>query len=175
MKTKEDRINLYLNFMPSEFIPSDVLDSLGFFTAPASTKRHGSYSGGLFDHSFLVAKYLVELTEKLGLKWMNPRSPYVIGMFHDICKCDLYTPKPDEIGYDYNQDLIIPGHGDRSVIMLQKYMLLTDEELTCIRWHMGAYETDTRLWNNLHNAVKKWPNVIFTHAADMYVSKVLGV
>jgi 23S rRNA maturation-related 3'-5' exoribonuclease YhaM len=47
----------------------DRLDKLRFFDAPASTKRHGAYDGGLFDHSFAVAKYLVELTEKLGLTW----------------------------------------------------------------------------------------------------------
>ena len=96
-------------------------------------------------------------------------------MFHDICKCDFYTKKPDETGYDFKHELVIPGHGERSVIMLQKYLRLTDEELACIRWHMGAYETDTRLWNCYGLAVKLYPNVLFTHTADMFVSKVIGV
>jgi hypothetical protein len=178
--TKEERIQVYNKFMPringvSHYIGVGALDRIGFFEAPASTRRHGSYEGGLFDHSFAVAKYLVELTEKLGLKWHTERSPYVVGMFHDFCKCDFYTKKPDETGYDFKHELVIPGHGERSVIMLQKYLRLTDEELACIRWHMGAYETDTRLWNCYGLAVKLYPNVLFTHTADMFVSKVIGV
>ena len=175
---KEDAIKVYSMFMPDVYgSPYFIkkIDELGFFTAPASTRRHGSYEGGLFDHSFYVAKYLVELTEKLGLKWKDERSPYIVGMFHDICKCGLYKARADEIGYDFNKDLVIPGHGDRSVIMLQKYIHLNDEEIACIRWHMGAYETDTRLWDCYGLAVKLYPNVLFTHTADMYVSKVIGV
>ena len=175
---KEDRIEVYNKFMPPVYTSGvfpKKLDRLGFFTAPASTKRHGAYEGGLFDHSFAVANYLVDLTKALGLKWQDDRSPYVVGMFHDFCKCEFYTPKPDEIGYDYKKELIIPGHGERSVIMLQKFINLTDEEIACIRWHMGAYETDTRLWNCYGLAVKRYPNVLFTHTADMYVSKVIGV
>ena len=175
---KEVRIRIYQNFMPRPFrndIFVEWLDDLGFFEAPASTKRHGAYEGGLFDHSFNVAKYLTELTEQLGLTWEKETSPYIVGMYHDLCKCGLYIPKEDGIGYDFNTDLIIPGHGDRSVIMLQKFVNLTDEEIACIRWHMGAYETDTRLWNYYGHAVAKYPNVLFTHTADMYVSKVIGV
>lgn len=171
--TKVDRMALYIQFMPDATNLIKDLDRIGFFTAPASVKRHGAYEGGLFDHSLAVAKYLVELTEKLGLTWKNQTSPYIVGMFHDLCKCGLYEKEED--GYHFNSELIIPGHGDRSVIMLQRFIRLTDEEIACIRWHMGAYETDTRLWNSYGKAVSKYPNVLFTHTADMYASKVLGV
>ena len=173
---KNDRILIYTRFMPLTYgndVTLEKLDRLGFFEAPASTKRHGAYEGGLFDHSFAVAKYLVELTERLGLIWSDPRSPYLVGMFHDLCKCDFY--ETTATGYDYKHTLVIPGHGERSVIMAQKLFRLTDEEIACIRWHMGSYETDTRLWNSYGLAVKLYPNVLFTHTADMYASKVLGV
>lgn len=146
----------------------------GYFTAPASSKYHGAYDGGLFDHSFEVMKWLLYYTEKLGLKWDNERSPYVIGLFHDICKCGLYKPSYDGIGYDY-EDIIIPGHGDRSVIILQKYINLTNEEIACIRWHMGPYETDKRLWNNYSMALKVFPNILYTHTADVYASQIVGL
>ena len=42
---------------------------MGFFDSPASTKYHGAYKGGLFDHSLCVAQSLVDLTNKLNLKW----------------------------------------------------------------------------------------------------------
>lgn len=41
----------------------------GFFSAPASTKYHGAYEGGLFDHSFVVMNFLIELSAKNGLCW----------------------------------------------------------------------------------------------------------
>lgn len=90
----------------------------GFFTAPASTKHHGACEGGLFDHSCQVAKSLMELTDKLELDWKVARSPFLIGMFHDICKNE---------------------------------------------------------WNLYSKAVNKYPNVFYTHTADMIASQVLGI
>ena len=175
----ETRIKQYKNFMdynkPIYPIRVEILEGLGFFTAPASTKYHGAYEGGLFDHSLSTAESLVELTEKLGLKWERPESPYIVGMFHDLCKCDNYVKDFETGKYIYNPDIIIPGHGDKSVIMLSQYMRLTDEEIACIRWHMGAYETDTKLWNYYGKAIEKYPNVLFTHTADMIASRIRGV
>lgn len=115
------------------------------------------------------------MTEKLGLKWERPESPYIVGMYHDICKCDNYTTDFETGKYIYNPNIIIPGHGDKSVIMLSKYFKLTDEEIACIRWHMGAYETDTKMWNYYGAAIERYPNVLYTHTADMIASKIRGV
>jgi hypothetical protein len=163
-------------------ISVEELDKMGFFTAPASTKYHGAYEGGLFDHSLEVAKQLVELTNRLGLTWETPGSPYIVGMFHDLCKVDNYVEintleevAPINIKYKYNPSSIIPGHGEKSVIMLQKHIKLTDEEIACIRWHMGAYETDTKLWEYYGRAIETYPNVLYTHTADMIASKIVGV
>ena len=103
---KEDRIKQFLNFMGerSRFgITSKKLDEIGFFTAPASTKYHGAYEGGLFDHSLETAKQLVMLTDQIGLKWERPESPYIVGMFHDLCKCDNYIVDIETGKYKYNQ------------------------------------------------------------------------
>ena len=176
--TKLQRIEEYKLIMPIHTrLGSDVLESLGFFTAPASTKYHGSYSGGLFDHSLEVTKSLLELTEKLGLKWERPESPCIVGMYHDLCKCDLYKYDIETGKYIYNDESILPGHGDKSVIMLQRYFSidLTDEEIACIRWHMGAFETDNKLWNYYGRAIEQYPNVLYTHTADMIASRIKGV
>ena len=52
------RVDTFFKFMKTpDGTPLVTLDSLdwlisnGFFTAPASTKYHGNYEGGLFDHS----------------------------------------------------------------------------------------------------------------------------
>ena len=177
----EDRINRYeklvsnTNLIRSIFISSIDLDDLGFFTAPASTKYHGAYSGGLFDHSLAVAEALVELTNKLGLRWERSASPYIVGLYHDLCKCDAYYSGIETGTYKYNTNQILDGHGSKSIIIAQKYISLTDEEIACIRWHMGAYETDTKLWSYYNRAIKEYPNVLYTHTADMIASKILGV
>ena len=81
-----------------EWIPVwiDRLDKMGFFTAPASIHHHSAYEGGLFDHSYQVTLNLLNLTRWLHLTWKRPESPYIVGMFHDLCKCDNYKcKKPD--------------------------------------------------------------------------------
>ena len=180
MKTKTERIEEYYDFMslaPTYRVitSADALDDIGFFTAPASTKYHGAYGGELCDHSLEVAKQLLRLTVNLGLKWERPESPYIVGMYHDLCKCDNYVYDIETGKYKYNPDIIIPGHGEKSVIMAQKIVDLTDEEIACIRWHMGAYETDTKMWEYYGRAIEKYPNVLYTHMADMIASKIIGV
>ena len=166
----------YESFMPEERrIPVEELEKIGFFTNPAGRVHHGTKEGDLFIHSLAVAEVLVEITEKLELKWERPESPYIVGMYHDLCKSDDYKKDPDGEGFIWNKESILPGHGDKSLIMIQKYITLTDEEIACIRWHMGAYEKDTRMWEYYGRAVTKYPNVLYTHTADMIASKVVGI
>lgn len=56
-------------------------------------------------------------------------------------------------------------------MLLSQFMTLTEEEIMCIRYHMGAYEKDD--WVQFDLAIKKYPNVLFTHTADMYASKLI--
>lgn len=159
----------------SPFIPNEITNYLsehGFFTAPASTKYHGSYEGGLFDHSFEVAQTLWELTKANSLVWERPESPLIVGMFHDLCKIDSYVAEMD--GWTYNNEALFKGHGDKSVMKLASLMKLTEEEVACIRYHMGAF-TEKEEWRDYTRAVHAYPNVLWTHHADMIASHVKGV
>ena len=167
----------FVDFMASsgdeDLVSPDMLKYLSlnhFFTAPASTKYHGNYEGGLFDHSFAVAKFLVRLTEDNRLTWKNLRSPYIVGMFHDLCKIDQYRHPAsrlitdgvtvmDSFKWEYNPDTLLKGHGDKSVMLLSQFYTLTDEEIMCIRYHMGAF-TDKSEWNDYTRAVRNYPNVL---------------
>lgn len=51
---------------------------------------------------------------------------------------------------------------------------LTEEEIMCIRYHMGAF-CDKSEWNDYTRAVHKYTNVLWTHQADMLASHVEGV
>ena len=150
------------------------LDQMGYFTAPASASHHGNYEGGLFDHSWTVMEALVELTEKLELKWNRKASPYLVGLLHDVCKCGAYRYSKIDEQWIYNKDIIMTGHGELSVILTQQLIDLTTEEILCIRWHMGAYD-DKENWNILGKAIEKCPNVLYTHTADMIASRVNGI
>lgn len=173
-----------------EFISTDAekwLVENGFFVKPAAINHHGNYTGGLFDHSFEVMTALVEMTKRFEIQWQNIRSPYIVGMFHDLCKIDDYidenasdvvvmgtgSPISTTPKWAFNDSRILKGHGDKSVMMLSQLMTLTEEEIFCIAFHMGAYETER--WEQFDAAIRKYQTVLWTHTADMYASKVKGV
>ena len=192
--TKDERITDFANLW-SDFAPGDSLQLVvnpdfmtylneNFFTAPASTKYHGAYEGGLYDHSRQVFIRLKNLTENNGLKWTRPESPFIVGMFHDLCKCDQYKKvggtvlkfngteitEPTGYHYEYDNDTVLKGHGSKSVMILSQFITLTEEEMLCIRYHMGPYEKEE--WTEFDKAIRKYQNVYWTHAADILASKV---
>jgi len=100
-------------------------------------------------------------------------------MLHDVCKLDDYIvlpfgETPDEPDIITNKEKQFPGHGEKSLIMLMGLIDLTDEEKMCIRHHMGAF-TDSKEWEYYSRAVEDYPNVLYTHTADMIASQVKGI
>lgn len=172
--TKQDRVEILRKMHIVDEYQLAVLDNMGFFTTPASTKFHGAYEGGLFDHSLEVTNQLLNMKP---FKWQRDESPMIVGMFHDLCKCDEYEvvshPCDPNVKFGHVKNTVLKGHGEKSVMLLSTLMQLTEEEMLCIRYHMGAYNTDD--WNGYDLAIKKYPNVLFTHTADMLASKVVGV
>lgn len=153
--------------------PMEWLKSTDFFTAPASTKYHGSYEGGLFDHCLNVTDTLLRMTSLGLISWERQESPVIVGMLHDATKIGAYVHDPYGGSWMYNPEAvqISPTHGQDSVLKIKQHMELTEEEEYCIRWHMGAYETDQ--WAGYDEAIRKYPNVLWTHTADMFASKVM--
>lgn len=186
-------IDEFFNFMKINGKPIisantfDLLVGRGFFVKPAAIKHHGNHTGGLFEHSFMTAKVLVEMTEKFDIPWERPESPYIVGMLHDVCKMDDYidenaegivimgtgSPVSKNPKWTYNPEPLFKGHGDKSVMLLSQVMTLTEEEMLCIRYHMGAYKTDD--WDGFDRAIRKYQSVLWTHTADMYASKVENI
>jgi hypothetical protein len=105
-------------------------------------------------------------------------------MFHDLCKIDSYTDESasegtngiahisEEPKWVYNKNQLLKGHGDKSIMLLSQFINLTEEEILCIRFHMGAYETDD--WNSYDKAIRKYETVLWTHTADMWAAKVVN-
>lgn len=145
------------------------LEEMGIYTAPAAKIHHGAYEGGLFDHSLQVTYELKRMTDKLKLKWERPESPVLVGMLHDVCKLNDYILNGENI--ERNQESLYTGHGEKSLLMLMGHINLTEEETMCIRYHMGAF-TNSDEWPFYTRALKKYPNVLWTHTADMVASQI---
>lgn len=160
----------------------EVLSETDYFYGPSSTRWHAAYPGGGFDHAFNVTQCLVQMTGQMGLQWQRSVSPFVVGLLHDFTKIGAYimkqemNPLTNEIDtwYEYNEscEKRSPIHGEDSLLKVRQLIPLTEEEEYCIRWHMGAYE-GKESWPEFDAAIKKYPNVLFTHTADMYASKCL--
>lgn len=176
-KTTEDRINEFKEFVNGTIITEQDIEWLthnGFFTAPASTKYHLNYEGGLYEHSKHVADALLMYTKKLDLKWQRNDSPYIIGLLHDLCKIDQYIYDATKKQYIWNEKQLILGHGDKSVKYINDNLFeLTEEEAECILHHMGAFNTDRAKWTDYTNAIHKYPNVLYSHMADIYATHIV--
>jgi len=158
----------------------DFIRKSDFYTAPASTRFHGSHEGGLLEHSLnvytcLQSKSYNPLWDEY-LKAIDKDSLIIMALLHDLCKTYYYTiemrNKKNEFGQwesvpFYAVDDKIPyGHGEKSVMMIEEYIKLKPVERYAIRWHMGAYSGE-KDWNILGAAYEKYPLVLALHEADM--------
>lgn len=150
-----------------------------FFTAPASTRYHNAWEGGLCAHSLNVydclCNYLERplVKERFGLLY-TAESVAIAALLHDLCKANVYKCSTrnvkDETGrwktvpyYEFDDQLPY-GHGEKSVYIISGYMKLTREEAFAIRYHMGfSEEGNTR---NVGAAFEKFPLAVALSIAD---------
>ena len=149
-----------------------------FFTAPASTRFHLSEYGGLCHHSLNVYTRLRDIDSLMGIG-IDRNSIVICGLLHDICKANFYETekrnrKVNDKWEEYDaytvNDKFPIGHGEKSVIIIQKYMELKAEEALAIRWHMGAYNMNFQDTQSLSNANKIHPLVLAMQMADQTAS-----
>ena len=155
----------------------DFLEKSDFYKAPASTRFHGDYEGGLVEHSLKVYELLVDKVKNSPVPIdVKEESLIIIALLHDICKANYYKVdyrnaknefgEWEKVPYYTIDDTIPYGHGEKSVMMLTEYIKLTSEEKYAIRWHMGFSEPK-ELYSTINAAYKKYPIALLTHEADM--------
>ena len=147
----------------------EFLERSDFFEAPASTRFHGAFKGGLLEHSMKVYEILKTKTE-------DSDSIKIIALLHDICKVNFYKTDYrnakneqgvwEKVPYYTVEDLIPYGHGEKSVMMISEFIKLTPEERYAIRWHMGFTEPK-ELYGTIGQAYKKYPVALLVHEADL--------
>lgn len=80
-KTNREGIEELINF----------LEKSDFFVAPASTRFHGNFEGGLAAHSMKVYEILKHKVENSVIDVeIKEESIILIGLLHDICKTNFY-------------------------------------------------------------------------------------
>jgi len=146
------------------------LEKSDFFTAPASTRFHGSEEGGLLKHSLNVYERLKAINGE-------NETTAICALLHDLCKVNFYTTEMRNVKENgvwvqkpfYTvKDQLPYGHGEKSVYIISGFMKLKREEAMAINWHMGGF--DARALNSMSTyseAYKRFPLAVLTHIADL--------
>ncbi len=184
MSFKEEFIEIYNRCIKREgadrLLQHLLSPASDFFTAPASTRFHGSYEGGLVEHSINVYECLCDylarerVQELYGIE-ASEETIAIVALLHDICKMNFYKPGfrnvKDANGVwqkvpTYEIDDKLPyGHGEKSVYMISGFMRLTREEAFAIRYHMGFSGNEPA--GNVGSAFEMFPLAFALSTADM--------
>ncbi|WP_087066274.1 hydrolase [Intestinibacillus massiliensis] len=152
------------------------MEGTDFFTAPASTRFHAAYEGGLLQHSVnvynvLVAKHYDPSADDL-------ESFTIVSLLHDLCKAGYYTVSYrnaknangewEKVPYYAVDDQFPYGHGEKSVYLIERFMRLKTEEAVAIRWHMGGFDDSAKAGSfAIANAYEKYPLAVKLHLSDL--------
>ena len=153
-------------------------DSSDFFRAPASTRFHGSYEGGLVEHSLNVYDCLCDYLARNRVKDVygidySAESIAIVALLHDLCKVNFYVESTRNVKENgiwksvpyYTIDDRLPyGHGEKSVYIASGYMRLTRDEAFAIRYHMGFSGPEDV--NSVSSAFEMFPLAFALNVAD---------
>lgn len=177
MSRKEEFINLYKNYIcrPGGSDLLEWLESTDFFTAPASTRFHGDYEGGLCNHSINVWEELVRLLKAYPEVKVTAETAAIVALLHDVCKVGCYKTElrnkkvngvwVQQPTYVFQEDFCFGGHGSKSVYLIQKHMALTEVEAVAINCHMGFADRSPSDYS-IGNAYEQHPLAWLLHVAD---------
>lgn len=185
MTLKEQFIQTYNKYIKREGadkLLAYLTDQSDFFTAPASTRFHGAYEGGLCEHSLNVYSCLVDFLARPRMKEMygieySDESVAIAALLHDLCKINFYVPGTRNVKENgvwktvptYTIDDQLPyGHGEKSVYIISGFMRLTRDEAFAIRYHMGFSTNDEPA--TVGKALEKFPLAFALSVADMEAS-----
>lgn len=162
------------------------LEKTDFFTAPASTKYHGSIEEGLVMHSLNVYEMFHEEVLNRAKRYSGyeilddteEEKVAICALLHDLCKVNFYqkayrNQKDNDgnwhkVAYYTIDNQFCYGHGEKSVWLIQRFMKLTTEESVIIRWHMGGFDDSVKGGSyDLSGAWIKYPLGMLLHTANL--------
>ena len=146
-----------------------------FFTAPASSKFHSAYEGGLCDHSLNVYNVMIDRYND----GKPDESFAIVALLHDLCKAQFYklgsrnvkneaTGAWEKVPFYTIDDKFPFGHGEKSVFLIERFMRLKVEEAIAIRWHMGGFDDAARGGSfAINGAFERYPLAVKLHISDI--------
>ena len=161
----------------------EFLNNSDFYKAPASGRFHNNFEGGLVLHCLNVWHCLSEMNTEFGLN-IPKESVIIAALLHDVCKINLYSKEQkffkvegetqwtSYYAWKYNDSLPL-GHGEKSIMILSRFIALTDLEMMMIRWHMGAFKEGEA--KDFSNACNYHKGVSAMHIADMQASSLFDI
>lgn len=180
---KEDFLNIYKTYIKREGADKLLafLESSDFFDAPASTRYHSAFEGGLCSHSVNVYKRLLfNVENEFGEDWENYYSHETLAicsLLHDLCKVHYYKKDYRNVKENdkwvkkecFVREEVLPyGHGEKSVYILHSFIKLTREEAVAINWHMGGFDSRVKGGDgSISEAYEKFPLAIMLHVSDI--------
>lgn len=151
-----------------------MCEKTDFFSAPASSKFHNAFEGGLCEHSLNVYQVMIDNFNGGN----HDETMAICCLLHDLCKAEFYkvsqrnvkneqTGQWEKVNYYTIEDKFPFGHGEKSVFLIERFMRLKVEEAIAIRWHMGGFDDAVRGGSYaLNNAFEKYPLCVKLHIAD---------
>ena len=190
MASRDEFIEIYRTYIHregSEELLDYLMNKCDFFTAPASARYHGSYVGGLCDHSVNVFRCLEDylarprVRETYGFDY-DMESVAIVSLLHDLCKIGCYkagtrnvkneaTGQWEKVPTFFYEDKLPYGHGEKSVYIISGFMRLSREEAMAIRWHMGFSGPEDE--RTVGQALQQYPLAFALATADMEASYFL--
>ncbi|MBQ7028171.1 MAG: hydrolase [Ruminococcus sp.] len=192
MTAKEEFIKIYNENIKRKGADKllEYLQKSDFFTAPSSTRFHGSYEGGLVRHSVNVYHCLKDYLSRPRTKELygmdySDETIAIVSLLHDVCKINFYTVdyrnrkndrgEWEKVPYYTINDAMPYGHGEKSVYVLSGFFYgddrLTREEAFAIRYHMGFSGIEDK--NSIGKALEMYPLALALNVADMEASYYL--
>ena len=156
------------------------LDGSDFKVAPASTRYHGNHEGGLLEHSLNVYHECIRQKDLIKLFNIPQDTLIITSLLHDICKVNYYKMDLRNVKKNwawvqepyYTVDDMFPmGHAEKSIIIAQQFIQLSDVEIAMIRAHMGGFVSDNYFTPS--SVYNKYPEAIVLHNADLIATYVL--
>ncbi len=194
MYTKQDFLDIFDTYIKREGVDklrAYLIDS-DFFTAPASTRYHCAYEGGLCDHSVNVYyRLLKNVQNEYGEEWekvVSHETVAICSLLHDVCKIDFYKTDFRNVKENgewirkpvYVRDETLPyGHGEKSVYIIHSFIRTTREEAMAINWHMGGFDSRVKGGDgSISEAFAIYPLIVMLHVSDLqatYIDEKRGV
>ena len=193
MTAKEEFIKIYTENIKrsgAEGLLDYLTNKCDFFTAPSSTRFHGSYEGGLVQHSVNVYHCLKDYLARQRVKDIygmeySEETIAIVSLLHDLCKVNFYTVDYrnaknaegvwEKVPYYTINDTLPYGHGEKSVYIISGYFYgenrLTREEAFAIRYHMGFSGNEDK--NTIGKSLEMYPLAFALNVSDMEASYFL--